>query len=355
MTLDIRVATYDDLAAWNGFLFEQGGTPPFSDFRWKKVLEDVFGVEPHFLIAADTEGTVEGVLPVYVTKSLRGRRRLFSLNRGLIASSPQVEAALINWIRERQQKYSWSEAVISSRQEPLSEFGKTSTKSAVILPLSDDLDNTWTGLRAKSRNMIRKAEKVGLVEEKGFHNLRAFYEIYASRMLSMGVPIYGFSLFKAIAEIFSADAELIVAKHGGEIASGIFLIYGSHTAAYPFQATGTRHMGTAATQFLIWKAVESATARGIRTIDMGESQPQSPVYKSKINFGGIPEPSYYLTLRGTPQSPQSTLAGSSASTRPPQQTPGTVSKGIDLVMNRSPTFIRRPAGLWLKRQGRLLF
>ena len=252
MTIAVRLASSTDLESWNDFLFDQEGVPPYSDFRWKEVLETVYGVKPRFLIASGPSGSVEGILPVYINKSLRGRRRLYSLNRGLVASSVEAESALVDWIRQHWQELELSEAVISSRRKPQPEYGSCNSKSAIVLPLDTNPEETWKRLRAKTRNMIRRAEKTGLIAESGFANLRDFYKIYSDRMLSLGVPIYGFDLFQNIAKSFPDDSELIVARLGDEIISGIFLIYGKQTAAYPFQATKSRHLGTAATQFLIW-------------------------------------------------------------------------------------------------------
>ncbi len=356
MALTVRLASSDDLGRWNGFLAEHPQVPPFCDFRWHGVVQSVFGVTPQFLMATDAAGAVEGVLPVYITKSLRGRRRLYSLNRGLVANSATSEAALVDWLQRHWQALSLSSATISSAAAPGNSDADITNKAAVVLALDENTEDTWKKLRSKTRNMIRKAEKAELVAERGFHNLRPFYEIYAERMLSMGVAIYGYDLFQAMAQYFGSDAELIVARLDRQIVAGIMLIHGVGTSAYPFQATKTAHLATAATQFLIWQAVTSATERGIRRIDMGESQPQSPVYMSKVNFGGVPEKAYYLTLSPSRDDDEAKPRRSAPRSAPrPAAKPSALGRTIDVAMNTSPMWVRRPLGLWLKRQGRLLF
>ncbi len=177
MALSVSPATDDDIRRWNGFLADQPMAPPYCDFRWAAVLKTVFGVSPRFLMATDDLGAVEGVLPVYVTRSLRGRRRLYSLNRGLVAPSPAAENALLGWLHEHWRDMSLSSAVISSPSAPRTGGAETTNKAAVILPLADKAEDTWRQLRAKTRNMIRKAAKAGLAAEHGFHNLQPFYEI----------------------------------------------------------------------------------------------------------------------------------------------------------------------------------
>ena len=248
-------------------------------------------------------------------------------------------------------------AVISSRLSPRLESGTVSTKTAVILPLEKSADETWLQLRAKTRNMVRKAANTGLTAERGFHNLRQFYDIYETRMLSMGVPIYGYSLFNAICETFGDDSELIVARLNGKMVGGLLLIFGKATAAYPFQATIASYMVTAATQFLIWEAVVSGVNRGMNRIDMGESRDGSPVYKSKVNFGGRPEPVYYLALSSSDENRQGNEPGEEKSGPSSKVTPqpGLLAQAPEYLMNSSPLWARKPIGLWLKRQGRLLF
>jgi hypothetical protein len=349
--ISVRAATNADADRWDAFTEQFPTVPPLCRFVWKGVLERMFQADTRFYVALDGKGEIAGILPAYVTRSPRGRKRLFSLHRGFIAKTPAAEKALLQRLDMLRQEQKLT-AIQFSTAAPLELWPHPPTvKNSLILDLAPTVDETWKSLRAKTRNMVRKAEKNGLVVEHGYQNLRAFHDIYAERLLGLGVPIHGYALFQEMAEKLADDALLIVARKDAEIIAGLFIIFGKFVGIYPFQATKNKYQKLAVTQLLIWEAAKSAVDRGIARIDMGESRPGSPVYQSKINFGGLPEDVFYYD-RPPPGRPEpSTQAQTPVRTfRVPAAT--IVNK---YLMTRSPMWVRRPYGLWTRKRGRLLF
>ena len=257
--------------------------------------------------------------------------------------SAAAEAALLDRLGKLQLEQGAAVAEISAAREPLTMSADGAVRHALIMPLAGTEDETWSNLRAKTRNMIRKADKNRITLDTGSDHLNAFYEIYAERMLELNVPIYDRRLFQAIVRTFPDDVEIIVARQQDRIIGGLFLIMGRDTAIYPAQATLTPYMDTAATQRLIWAAAQTSIARGIHRLDMGESRPDSPVYRSKLNFGGQPEPSHLLRLE------QPAAAGR------PALSERLIAHACHRALRSGPSWAQRRAGLWLRRRGRLLF
>lgn len=345
-TLKVRRATPADAARWDAFVDRHAELPPFARFAWDGVLRQVFASELIGLLAEDADGETRGVLALYPAKDDAGAPRLFTLNRGLVADTAVAETCLLDHAQAVCGELTASGVDISTARQPAGPQGLGPARQAIVLPLADDEERTWSALRGKTRNMIRKAHKQALTVDFGLQHLQAFYRIYAQRMLQLGVPIYGLALFEAIAEGFGQDAELIVARNGHEIISGLLLIHGAGTSVYPFQATVSEHMDSAATQLLIWEAARAAIRRGQRRLDMGESRPGSPVHKSKLNFGGSAEDVFQFSLEA---------AHRPAGTRRPALSRRVMRRLSAEALRRGPLWLRQPAGLWLKRQGRLLF
>jgi hypothetical protein len=349
--ITVRAADAGDEAAWDGFLAAHSALPPFADFAWGQVLQDVFKVEPIRIIAEGEDYRIRGLLAAYAAKGSGAEPVIYSLDRGFVAETVAAENNLLAALNRILHDLGAAKAFVSTAQRPCTALAEDANRQAVVLPLSTNEEENWRALRAKTRNMVRKSQKLGVMVEADLGGLEAFYEIYADRMLGLGVPIYGLSLLRSIIEGFPGKVDLLVARLDGEIIGGLFLIYGRETGAYPFQATKTRQLDTAATQFLIWEAARRCAQRGLSRLDMGKSSPGSSVHKSKVNFGGVAEDVFHYTIAPTALSDCKALSISGKA--PLLRRVST--RLANEAMQRGPAMIKRPVGLWLKRQGRLLF
>ena len=79
--------------------------------------------------------------------------------------------------------------------------------------------------------------------------------------------------------------------------------------------------------------------------ESGASREGSPVYESKVNFGGAPQPVYYYDG----------LAGVRGSSSAGSASPSAAQKLDEFLLHRSPMWLRRRYAFWKRRQGRLLF
>ncbi len=88
------------------------------------------------------------------------------------------------------------------------------------LPLTATI---WDDLDRKVRNQIRKAEKSGLVVERGGEQLLAdFYAVFARNMRDLGTPVYSRRLFEEVLRTFPDRAQLhIVRLNGRPVAAGL--------------------------------------------------------------------------------------------------------------------------------------
>jgi hypothetical protein len=345
--ITVRMAAPTDAERWDAYLRTHSGLPPLVDFAWGEILSRVFQIDIIRLLAENESQDVVALCAVYPAQGPSGRPVLYSLDRGFIAEGEAAELALLKMLSRIGNELKAEKAHISSAKASYSLPHEEASRQAIVLKVEQDEDEAWDALRAKTRNMIRKAEKQGIEVEFGLNHLRPFYDIYAERMLDLGVPIYGYGLFEAIAAVFSSQAELLVARLDGKIIGGLFLLCGAQTATYPFQATAKPHLGSAATQLLIWRAARACAERGLSRLDMGISSSGSPVHKSKTNFGGRPEDVHHLSIE--------TNATIGAMSTPTPLARRIKHRLASETMKRGPLWLKRPTGLWLKRQGRLLF
>lgn len=330
--MNIRLATDTDREAWNSYLDAHPEVPPLAHYEWRAIFKRAYGVSTYFFIAEDG-GTVRGVCATYTTKPWGGKPTLYSLRFGLVGDDETAGQALLSHIQNFCSTQGIGVYLVTSGYSRFL-HDRVETKKTVILDLLDSEEKMWNALRNKTRNMIRKARKSGLTVERGFHNIKAFYNIYTRRMLEKSVPIHSLEFFQQIAIELKGDAELLVAKHSNVLVGGMLLLVGKHAAVYPYQASNPEGKGYAANQLLIWEAMRLCQAHGVQMLDMGESKEGSPVYQSKINFGGTPRDIYYYSFGEASHSRLSALP--------------------NFVFNHSPAWIRRQIGPRLKKQGRMI-
>jgi hypothetical protein len=309
---DIGVVSANEADAqrWEALLDRQASASPWASFAWRAVLRESYGLDCHFLLA-QREGQVVGLLPAYVVPDWRGRRRLYSLRSGPIADDPSGLSALLA-----------ATAAIPAAGRLVAVPAGTEApgwrpiqRETLVLPLAASEDATWKGLRDKTRNMVRKAEKAGIVVQTDWQHLGAFCRLYRLNGLRLGLPLHGSAFFAAVGHHLGASAVLLTAWLGGRTVGGMLLLFGHGTALYPWQAAdpGLRNHGVV--QVLNWQAMRLAIARGLPELGMGESQPGGPVHRSKLNFGGRPRAIHYLAQPATASPTGSATAGGGLAAR----------------------------------------
>ena len=289
---------------WDAHLDSLAVASPLARFAWRAVLRETYGTETRFLLA-ECQGRVAGLLPAYVSRDWRGRRRLYALRCGLMSGDATATAALLT-----------AAAAVPATGRLLGVPPGTTApgwqprpRETLVLALAGDEDATWRGLRDKTRNMIRKAEKAGIAVETGWQHLDAFHRLYAENSLRLGLPLHGRAFFAAVARHLGDSAVLLTAWLGGRAAGGMLVLMGRGSAIYPWQAADPEARNLGVVQALNWQAMRAAIARDLPELDMGESQAGSPVHQSKLNFGGRPRAVHYLAQPATVAPPSLAAAG----------------------------------------------
>ena len=348
--ITVRIVNNSDKKSWDSFVNKYIEHSELCKFYWKDVLEEKFNASTYFYIAIDETGIISGIFPAYTNVNYKGQINLYTLHKGFYALDKYSKKLLLKQIVSLASEKKIVSTEFSTKEsiEELSNY--LIEKSSIILNLDSTIGGTWNNLRSKTRNMIRKSKNSGLVCEKGYKNINKFYSIYSTNLANLGVPIHEREFFLEMSRTCSGESELIVAKYNGKIISGLLIFFGVNSSIYPFQSTDIKYNNLAATQFLIWEAIKLSIEKGITRFDMGESSYGSPVYKSKINFGGLPEAVYYY------KQIQNQYQLSNENKIKNDHSYFKILSIIDYyLMKKSPMLIRRRYCIWKRKQGRLLF
>ena len=305
-SIEVSLATRADGGAWEAYVEARGDATGYHSWRWRQVFEGAFGHECVYL-AARQGGLIVGVLPMVQIKSLLFGRTLTSLPflnyGGVMADAPEIADALIEQARDEARVRRCSHVELRHVEQQFANLPCKQHKVAMHLPVADGM---WDRLDRKVRNQIRKAEKSGLVVERGGEALvNDFYTIFARNMRDLGTPVYGRRLFAEILREQPEDARLHLVYLGDQaIAGGLSYAYGG-TVEVPSASSLREHRALCPNHLMYWSIIQGAIAAGRTCFDFGRSTPDDGTYAFKEQWGARAVPLHWeYRLLGSARLPE---------------------------------------------------
>ena len=287
----VSIATPADRADWEQFVSTTGDEAGYHSWGWQRVFEQAFGHRSIYLIARRGE-TVAGVLPLVEIRSRLFGNTLTSLPflnyGGVIADAPDAATALATAAKEEAQARRCRHVELRHVTAQFPSLPSKRHKVSMRLALRPDM---WASLDRKVRNQIRKAEKSGLVIERGGEELVGdFYKVFARNMRDLGTPVYSRRLFEEVLRTFPHRSLLHVVRLQGEAVAAGFT-YRTRTMVQLPWASSIREFNSLCPNVLLyWDAIQFAQASGAAIFDMGRSTPNEGTFKFKAQWGAEPVP-----------------------------------------------------------------
>ncbi len=265
---------------------------------WKNVLTDEFGFRAHYLMAVDDAGSVLGILPLFIMRDIFGGKYLvsnpFSNYAGVCSEDQQVRDALIDYACDlaRKEDVKYIEfRHISERKA--SSFPAKESFVNFMLEIDTDLEKMWKALSSRNRGKVRKAEKSGLIVDRGHKYLNAFYEIFTRNLRRLGTPVFSISFFEKLLNEFPDQTDIFVLNLNAKTVSAMFMFKFKDTIAEPWVGSLVEYNKIYVNNLLYWKAICYAHENGFRYFDFGRSTDGTGTYKFKKQWQAVPEPLYY--------------------------------------------------------------
>lgn len=277
---------------------------------WLTVLQRALGHQPFLLVSRNSQGVIDGYLPLALVASRLFGRFLVSLpyvtHAGVVASDDRVAAMLrdkavelahdldVDHLEIRGDAPSGDERFTESRTD----------KVRMTRPLPSDSQDLWNDVGPKIRNQVRKGARQGFALRLGRHELvDGLYGVLSENMRDLGSPIHPRRFFCEILDAFPERAELAVAECNGRAVAAAVLLHGVRgrlpgTATTVPVASCRRSMRpTGANMWLYHQLLLRAAARGSAEFDFGRSSSDSGSYRFKRQWGAHPLPTcweYYV-------------------------------------------------------------
>ncbi len=299
----VSLATPGDRDLWDTFVNTRADAAGYHAWDWRRVFTNAFGHEPVYLIARYGQ-QVAGVLPLVQIKSLLFGNSLTSLPflnyGGVIADTANAAETLIAAASEQAQARRCKHVELRHVARQFPDLPCKTHKVAMHLPLTATI---WDDLDRKVRNQIRKAEKSGLVAERGGEELLGdFYTVFARNMRDLGTPVYSRRLFQEVLRTFPDRAQLhIVRLKDQPVAAGLTYRTAS-MVQLPWASSIREFNSLCANVLLYWDAIQFAQSTGAGVFDMGRSTLNEGTFKFKAQWGAVPVPlhwEYQLSSAGS--------------------------------------------------------
>ncbi len=149
----------------------------------------------------------------------------------------------------------------------------------------------WKNIHSKNRNMIRKAEKNGIVIKhgQGLELFDDFIKIYNATMdKDNAEPYYYFKpeFYKSIHEDLKDNYEMFWAEYDGKIIAMSIMIFANGRLNYHLSGSDLQYRNLAPSNLLLYKAAMWGMEKGMKTFHLGGGvgSEEDNLYKFKIAF-----------------------------------------------------------------------
>lgn len=148
-------------------------------------------------------------------------------------------------------------------------------RNTVAIDTKGSEEEIWSNqITSKNRNMIRKAEKNGLIykAEYDFESLSEFVELYNATMKRLEAEEFYFfdeDYYRAFVDEFSGEAFLGTVKKDDELICAALFMYSREYGHYHLEGSNYEFSKLAANNLLLWKTALEFHKLGIKEFHLG--------------------------------------------------------------------------------------
>jgi FemAB-related protein (PEP-CTERM system-associated) len=289
----VHALTDHEHARWDAFVQECPEASFFHRAGWRTVIERSFGHRTHYIFA-ERDGVIKGVLPLVEIRSALFGHALIS-NAFCVCGGPVVteegaraalEARAEGILHKTGAKYLEYRNPVKPKESWSTRVGLYATFSG---PLPASEENNLKQIPRKQRAVVRKAIESDLEWEID-GTVDRLYDLYAVSVRNLGTPVFGKNYFADLLTTFGPDCDVLTVSSGRVPVASVLNFYFKDRVMpfYTGSVPGARKLG--ANDFMYWRLMRYAAARGYSVFDFGRSKVNTGPYDFKKNWGFAPQP-----------------------------------------------------------------
>jgi FemAB-related protein (PEP-CTERM system-associated) len=284
--MQVREITRGDEKHWDAYVRKSIYSTPQHLSAWKRVMEEVFNSETHYLFA-ENNGEIVGVLPIIHINNLIIGNYLTSLPGGMCCESNEAAAVLLNYAIDIVKASKANYLILRDGRKKWELPGMITDEEHVtcIIEMTPELDQLRKAMKSKTRQLVNQSSNNGLTIKLGLQNLNEYYPVYSKSMRELGTPTMGVKFFKAIATHLTQETDLITIHHQEKIVGGGFIGPFKETIYCLWSGLLRDYYDLRTPYMLSWAAIKYAHERGYKYVDLGRCRKNSGGYDFKLRFG----------------------------------------------------------------------
>ena len=270
---------------WPLFLARHSRATVFHTPAWLEALRLTYGYEPFVLTTTPYGCDLQNGLVVCRVDSWLTGKRLVSLPfadhcEPLVDDAADWRAlvsALEQNVREEKVRYAEVRSLPASA-DGVSPFCLKETYCLNRLDLTPDVNVLSSQCHKDStQRKIRRAEREGVCYEEGRSAclLDAFYRLLLVTRRRHHIPPQPVAWFRNLIDCFGEELTIHLASITGRPIAAILTLRYKDTLVYKYGCSDARFSNLGGNQLLFWRAIQAAKHEGLRTLDLGRSDPEN--------------------------------------------------------------------------------
>jgi FemAB-related protein (PEP-CTERM system-associated) len=285
---------------WDEFVKANAQGTFFHLLAWRDVLERNFGYKPFYLYAEEA-GEIQGVLPLFLVKSVLFGRRLITIPLavygGMVWRTEEAMRVLLRKAWELSNKL--HVRYLEVRGNPYGNylfadaddhvrFTRDDLHVTFIQTIDPKEENNLSRIPRKQRHMIRQGQKNGLRSLMDDERLPECFQVYAESLRNLGTPVYSYHYFKDLKDTFGEQCRPLLVEYQGRIVAGVLTFFYKDQVLPYYGGSLPNYRHLAPNDFMYWELLSFGAANGYRIFDFGRSKKDTGSFNFKRHWGFEP-------------------------------------------------------------------
>jgi FemAB-related protein (PEP-CTERM system-associated) len=285
----VTVAPCDDPAVWDRYVAGHPSATRYHSWAWRAVFAQAFGHASTYF-GAFRGADLVGVLPVvWFANPLFGTFGVslpFVNYGGVLADDLEVAECLLAASATENSTRGGRHVELRHTARQFPNLPVRSHKVSMHLALCDTVDAQFAAVDRKLRNQIRKADKSGLlVERGGLELVDAFYDVFSENMRDLGTPVYTKRFFVEVLRAFPMEARVFCVRLDGRPVAASVVVAHRGTVEVPWASSLREFNHLCVNVRLYWEMLQDGIDRQARVFDFGRSTPDEGTFHFKRQWG----------------------------------------------------------------------
>lgn len=320
MSLAVEVLTPESERDYDNFVRSIPTSLFYASLGYRTLLTHFLAAEEHYLIARDSDRRIVGALPAFVLEvpgqgCVANSLPFYGSHGGVVTAdaSGLVARFLLRHFRDfvSARRCLASTIVSSPFETNLLPYFEDSTGHKMTdsrigqltqLPRGDGEPSVlvMNALPSKTRNMVRKAEKLGITitanhREGAMSFLADTHEANMAKIGGIAKPKHFFAMIEEKLE-YGTDYRIYTAGYEGQLVAALLLFYFNQTVEYFTPVIVEQYRSSQPLSLLIYSAMADAVAQSFEWWNWGGTwHTQDSVYRFKQSWRAIDMPYRYFT------------------------------------------------------------